>query len=177
MTTVELTPSERLTLSRERLRRAMTRKDAPPSGGTAAGNKPAGLDVLDLLKLAVPSAGLVIDALTQWWAGHPLQASGNLVEGVVEELLRPLAKRHPLALVASALAVGALVVWIRPWRWALKPHVLNTWGPAVLSSTIASSAFQSWLSGFVAKNAMPQTQQTTQAPASSAAQTRPSTGV
>lgn len=167
MTITSLTPAERLTLSRERLRHAMTRTAAHASSGTAAGNKPAGLDLLDLLKLAVPSAGLVIDTVTQWWAGHPLQASGNLVEGVVDEILRPLAKRYPLTLAASALAAGALLVWMRPWRWALKPHVINTWGPAVLSSTLASSAVQGWLSGILAKNATPQ-QHAAQPPPSAA---------
>ena len=158
MTSVLLTPAERLTLSRERLRQAMARPDAQDANGTPTGNKAVGLGLLDVLKLAVPSAGLVIDALAQWWDGHPLQASGNLVEGVADELLRPLAKRHPLTLVAGAMALGALLVWSRPWRWALKPQVLNTWGPAVLSSAIASSAVQSWLLGVLAKNAAPQQQ-------------------
>lgn len=176
MTSAQLTPAERLTLSRERLRKAMTRDQSPHSDGTPAGNKAVGLGLLDVLKLAVPSASLVIDTVAQWWAGHPLQASGNLVEGVVDELLRPLAKRHPLALVAGALAVGGLLVWSRPWRWALKPHLLNTWGPAVLSSAIASTAVQSWLMGVLAKTNAPQrqaqpasppTQTTAQASASS----------
>ena len=158
MTSAQLTPAERLTLSRERLRKAMTRDESPHSDGTPAGNKAVGLGLLDVLKLAVPSASLVIDTVAQWWAGHPLQASGNLVEGVVDELLRPLAKRHPLALVAGALAVGGLLVWSRPWRWALKPHLLNTWGPAVLSSAIASTAVQSWLMGVLAKTNAPQQQ-------------------
>lgn len=158
MTSAQLTPAERLTLSRERLRKAMTRDQSPHSDGTPAGNKAVGLGLLDVLKLAVPSASLVIDTVAQWWAGHPLQASGNLVEGVVDELLRPLAKRHPLALVAGALTVGGLLVWSRPWRWALKPHLFNTWGPAVLSSAIASTAVQSWLMGVLAKTNTPQQQ-------------------
>lgn len=176
MTTAPMTPAERLIMSRARLRKAMTRDESPHSDGTPAGNKAVGLGLLDVLKLAVPSASLVIDTVAQWWAGHPLQASGNLVEGVVDELLRPLAKRHPLALVAGALAVGGLLVWSRPWRWALKPHLFNTWGPAVLSSAIASTAVQSWLMGVLAKTnaqqqhaqaqpASPPTQATAQASA------------
>ncbi len=156
MTTVLLTPAERLTLSRERLRQAMKRPDAQDASSAPTGNKAVGLGLLEVLKSALPSASLVIDALAQWWAGHPLQASGNLVEGVAEELLRPLAKRHPLTLVAGAMAVGALLVWSRPWRWALRPQVLNTWGPAVLSSALASSAVQGWLLGVLAKNSATQ---------------------
>ena len=158
MTTAPQTPAERLALSRERLRKAMTRSDTPADNGNAAGHKAVGLGLLDVFKLAVPSAGLVIDAVAQWLEGHPLKASGNFVEGVADELLRPLAKRNPLALVAGAFAVGALLVWSRPWRWALKPHLINTWGPAVLSSAIASSALQNWFAGVLAKNATPQPQ-------------------
>jgi hypothetical protein len=156
MTTALLPPIERLALSRERLRRAMTRRDAPKEQSSATGNKALGLGLLDALKLAVPSAGLIIDAVAQWLDGHPLKASSNFVEGVANEVLRPLAKRHPFALVAGAVAVGALLVWSRPWRWVLKPHVLNTWGPAVLSSAIASSALQNWLSGILSKTTVPQ---------------------
>lgn len=155
MTPSSLTPVERLTLSRERLRKAMTRQDSQATKGSSNSNTAVGLGILDMLKLAVPSAGLVIDALGQWWSGHPLQASGNLVEGVANELLRPLAKRQPLALVAGAVAVGALLVWSRPWRWALRPQVLSNWGPAILSSALASSALQNWLLGVLAKNAAP----------------------
>lgn len=160
MTTAPLTPAERLTLSRERLRAAMSHIKAPAGSGgpsgTATGKKSVGIDLLDLLKLAVPSAGLVINTVTQWWEGHRLQASGNLVEGVVGELLRPLAKRHPLTLVAGAVALGAVLVWVRPWRWALKPRVLTTWGPTLLSSAIASSMVQSWLKGVLPKTPAPQ---------------------
>ena len=156
MTTAQQTPIERLSLSRERLRKAMTRPDSPANERTSDGNKAVGLGLLDVLKLAVPGAGLALDAVAQWLDGHPLKASGNFAEGVANELLRPLAKRHPLALVAGAVAVGALLVWSRPWRWALKPHLLKTWGPAVLSSAIASSALQNWLSEILSKSREPQ---------------------
>ena len=165
MTVPTLTAVERLNLSRARLRQAMTRPESKAGDGSTSGNRAMGQGILDVLKIAVPSAGLVIDAIEQWWAGHPLQASGSLVEGVVDELLRPWAKRHPLTLVAGAVAAGALLVWSRPWRWALKPHLLNTWGPAVLSSAIASSAVQSWLLGVLAKTSMQPAQATTPTPA------------
>lgn len=166
---VELTPAERLNLSRARLRQAMTRSDASEGQNPDARNRAVGPGLLDILKLTVPSAGLVIDALGQWWATHPLRASGNLVEDVADELLRPLAKRHPLALVGGAVAVGALLVWSRPWRWALKSPLLHTWGPAALSSAIASSAVQSWLLGVLAKNSA------APAPAAPPPQTPPAT--
>lgn len=155
MTTPLLTPGERLTLSRERLRQAMGRSSGRGEAGSADGKHSSAHGIVEMLKLSMPNAGLVIDAIAQWWAGHPLQSKGNMAEGIADELLRPLAKRNPIALVAGAVAVGALVAWMRPWRWALKPNVLHTWGPALLSSAIASSAVQGWLLATLAKSNTP----------------------
>lgn len=145
MTTTLLTPGERLTLSRERLRQAMARSDSPTGDGTGAGGSPSGLGLLDVLKLAIPSAGVVIDAIDQWWRGHPLQATGNLAGNMGDGLLRPLAQRHPLALAAGAAALGALLVWARPWRWARTPSLLAALAPGLLSSAWASTMVQTWV--------------------------------
>ena len=155
MNTALLTPAQRLTLSRERLRLAMARPDGQNARGTTASHKSSGLGLLDVLKLAVPSVGLVIDALGQWWASQPLQASGNIAEGLVDQILRPLAKRHPIALVAGAAGLGALLIWIRPWRWAWRPPVLSSLGPVLFSSVLASGAVQSWLQSLMAKASAP----------------------
>ena len=154
MTTAHSSPAEQLALSRERLRKAMTHTSTKSSSGDTSGHKSGNLGLLDVLKLALPSAALVLDAASQWLQGHPLKANGNFAKEVADELLLPLAKRHPLTLVASAVAVGALLVWVRPWRWALRPRLLNTWGPAVLSSAIASNAVQEVLKAVLAKIAV-----------------------
>ena len=161
MTTPLLTPGERLTLSRERLRQAMVRSNSPNGDGAGAGGSGSGLGLLDVLKLAVPSAGVVIDAINQWWKGHPLQATGNLAGSIGDGLLRPLAQRHPLTLVAGAAGLGALLVWARPWRWARTPSLLAALAPGLLSSAWASSVVQSWLSAAVAQanpSAKPETE-------------------
>ena len=155
MTTHLSTPSERLALSRERMRNAMQRPHAPASAHFATGAPSGGVNVFDLLKLALPGAAVAIDALAQWWAGHSGQSANQLAGQVANEVLRPLAKRHPIALVAGAAALGALLIWSRPWRWALRPQLLGTLGPVVLSSVLASGALQSWFQSLMAKATAP----------------------
>ena len=149
------TPSERLALSRERLRNAMLRPPAQAGKHFAPGATSSGVNVFDLLKLALPGAALMIDAAAQWWAGHSTQSGTQMASQFANEVLRPLAKRHPLALVAGAAAVGALVIWSRPWRWAFKPRLLSTLGPVVLSSVLASGALQGWIQSLMAKATAP----------------------
>lgn len=45
-------------------------------------------------------------------------AAFALLSATGREALRPVAQRHPLALVGGAAAAGALLVWARPWRAA-----------------------------------------------------------
>jgi hypothetical protein len=94
--------------------------------------------------------------LKQWWARHPLHSSGVLAGDVVRTVLRPVAQRHPIALVAGAAVLGAALIWSRPWRWAFKPrNLLPTLGPALLSSLLASAAVQSWIASILAKDPEP----------------------
>jgi hypothetical protein len=75
-----------------------------------------------------------MDALAEWWK---------------EASLRPLAQRHPLALVTGALVAGALLAWVRPWRWLFRPALVTTFGPALLTSVLASGAVQAWILGIL----------------------------
>jgi hypothetical protein len=153
MKTSNTTPSERLALSRERLRVAMSRPAAHPVNQFAGANRATGVSIFDLLRLALPGARVVIDALAQWWAGHTPHSAQQLASQVADDVLRPLAKRHPIALVAGAAALGALLIWSRPWRWVQRPQVVSTLGPVVLSSILASGVLQAWLHDLLAKAA------------------------
>lgn len=155
MTTTLITPSERLALSRERLRHAMRRPPGQPGAHFATGSPSAGVNVFDLLKLVFPAAATMIDAASRWWAGHTGLSANALAGQLANEVLRPLAKRHPVALVAGAAAVGALLIWIRPWRFALRPKVLSSFGSVVLSSVLASGVLQAWLTNFITKVSAP----------------------
>jgi hypothetical protein len=151
MSAPQLTPVERLALSRERLRVALAENAAYRSAGAMA----PGSGLLDILKTAVPGASLLIDALgpafKQWWARHPLQSSSAVARDVVRTVLRPVAQRHPVALATGAVVLGSVLLWSRPWRWAFRPrNLLVTVGPALLSSVLASAAVQSWIATVLA---------------------------
>lgn len=153
MNAPELTAVERLALSRERLRLAMTQATGRADHGPGANTHVAGL--LGLIKTALPNASLLIDALSQWWTHYAAQGPGQTVAGVADNILKPLAKRYPLLVVAGAVAVGGLLAWSRPWRWVFKPPLLAVWGPALVSSALASGTLQEWILAAMAKNPVP----------------------
>ncbi|MBC7918348.1 MAG: hypothetical protein H7Y28_11135 [Rhodoferax sp.] len=129
------TPSERLALSRERLRVAISHNATqapPPLAALLSGSS----SLMDIVKDALPGTGDVMNALADWWK---------------EASLRPLAQKHPIALVAGALVAGALLTWIRPWRWLFRPPLLTTLGPALLTSVLASGAVQAWILSMLEK--------------------------
>jgi hypothetical protein len=59
----------------------------------------------------------LLGALARWWAPHPLHQALVLLRALADAWARPVAARHPTALLGSALAFGAAVALARPWRW------------------------------------------------------------
>lgn len=135
-------PAERLVLSRERLRLAM----APPGARAAssgAARRPAGAWFDDLK--ANPVSAMLIDAVTRWWAQHPLRLAGMVAAGATTAMVRPMAQRNPLSLVLAALVLGGLLAWSRPWRWLLTPALLAGFVPRVFSKLVALVPSQAWM--------------------------------
>lgn len=134
---------ERLTRSRETVRQVLRVNIA-----AAAASKPplAWLEGLNNL----PGFGAVLTALRVWWSDQPVRkASLGLAEAAKTALL-PIAQRAPLSLALGALALGALFVWVRPWRWLTAPAVLAGLMPQILSKVLANVPAQSWLAGLAA---------------------------
>ena len=50
-----------------------------------------------------------------------------------------------LCFVLVAAAVGALLVWSRPWRWALRPALLAGLAPQFASRVVAKLPIESWM--------------------------------
>ena len=90
------------------------------------------------LDAAAPAPGLATVAMHQWWAHHPLRLATDVTADAAKALVQPLAQRHPVALVAGAAAVGALLVWSQPWRWLLTPALLAGLLPKVISHVVNS---------------------------------------
>ena len=121
----------------------MTQATGKPANGAGANTHLTGL--LGLLKTALPDASLLIDALSQWWTRYTAQGTGQTVVSVADTIIKPLAKRYPLLVVAGAVAIGGVLAWSRPWRWAFKPPLLAVWGPALVSGALASGTLQAWI--------------------------------
>lgn len=115
-----LAASERLAASRERLRLSLQTTASAAGARAAPGSTTAWLGPL----LANPGAALAFQALQAWWSGHPLRAVGQGAAAAADVALRPIARRHPVALVLGAGLLGGLMAWIRPWRWLPAPSLL-----------------------------------------------------
>jgi hypothetical protein len=113
--------AKRLAESRERMRQWMLDPDGRHEARrrrAAAGDASAegGPTLLDRLR-DHPVVGVAVEMVNSWWTRHPLHPVASFAEDAVREHVAPVVRRHPLAVVAGAVAVGALVVWFRPWRW------------------------------------------------------------
>lgn len=117
--------AERLQHSREQLRLALhklpgatSNPSSAASQGThgAAATTPQSAAWLDEIKRS-PGVAILIDVVGHWWAQHPLRVAATLASSGANAALKPLAQRHPVALVAGAAVLGGLLAWGRPWRW------------------------------------------------------------
>ena len=136
MSAVLPSAAERVALSREHLRQALHEAAAPrwPATDPLTG-APMATPWLDRLK-SIPGAGIAIDAIGLWWSRHPAHVAVGVASHTADTVVRPIAQRHPLALVAGAFAVGAVFAWSRPWRWALKPALFAGLLPQLLLSAL-----------------------------------------
>lgn len=137
-----LTASDRLALSRQRLRQAMLDIATPastPRHGVSA------LAWLDSLK-DIPGAHVVIEAVSTWWAQHPLRVAAVVAGNGVNAVVRPMAQRHPAGLILGALIFGAMFAWSRPWRWILTPALFAGLLPQLFSKALANVPAGSWMS-------------------------------
>jgi hypothetical protein len=89
---------------------------------------------------ASPALSSVATALHTWWSHHPMRASGWVAAEAAAALVKPLAQRHPVALVVGAFGVGALLVWSKPWSWSIKPAVFASLVPPLASWTSSASS-------------------------------------
>jgi hypothetical protein len=139
-----LSASDRLILSRERLRQAALDASNPIS---AAANQPADGSAMvwwDSLK-SLPGASVVIEAVSSWWAQHPLRVASMLAADAAKTVVEPMAQRHPLGLIAGALVLGGLFAWSRPWRWILRPALFAGLLPQLVYKALTHVPVQSWM--------------------------------
>jgi len=143
MATSEPSAQERLIQSRESMSRWLVKQD-PGVGGVAnpdAAQLPGTRSDLRSL-LAHPVALICLELLTQWWSQHPLLKSARHAEHAANEAIAPLVRRHPVAVLGAAAAAGALLVWLRPWRWLPGPAKLGGIASSVALGAVSRMVLQ-----------------------------------
>jgi hypothetical protein len=136
--------TERLAQSRQRLQLALTETNEAnkPRVASADHGSPAWMDELK----AIPGVGIVVQALSAWWAQYPFNTASAMALDAANAVAKPLATRHPLALVAGALLLGGMLAWSRPWRWILKPALFAGLMAQLSAKLVAQVPLQSWMS-------------------------------
>lgn len=133
-----LAATERLRQSRQRMRDQMLEFNASSAPGQAAHRGAGASGELLAALAALPVLGPLIAGAANWWANHPLRAFAELFASPATSTAKPLTERHPWAMVLGAAAVGALLMWARPWRFALLRRALYTGVLPQVISTLLS---------------------------------------
>jgi hypothetical protein len=123
--------ADRLQASRRHLQRALLATSRTPTATGAETGASTDRNV---------GADLAAEALRGWWHRHPLRVGGEAAIEVANAVLRPVAQRHPLGLVAGAVLAGGLLAWTRPWRWAVRPGLVT----GVCQQLVHEALVQGW---------------------------------
>lgn len=130
----ELTPQERLAISRKAIVKHMNRHHREADEWVD--------DDLENVEKSRPAShgalGMLKHAARVWWHRNPASAAVDLAR----PLLGDYASAHPLKLLGISVAIGAAVVVIRPWRMVS----LGTLLIAAIKSSGLTSAMVSMLS-------------------------------
>lgn len=128
--------TERLEKSRRLMRKQMVELNAASAQAKSPGRGTPSNWWVALS--AIPVLGPLISDAARWWADHPLRAVADLFARPSATTAEPLTQRHPWAMLIGAAAVGALLMWTRPWRFALlRRAVYSGLLPQVMSSVLA----------------------------------------
>lgn len=138
----ELTPQERLAISRKAIVRHMNRhhRDVEErfDSDSDAVNEVAGPDA------AYPEHGVLSRikyAARMWWHRHPASAAVELARPLLDDY----ARAHPFNLLGISVAAGAALVVVRPWRMISASALVVA---AVKSSGLSNTLF-TMLSSFI----------------------------
>ena len=106
----ELTPQERLAISRKAIFKHMNRHHREARDGAGEEEDPSIAD--EPRSSAYTALHVIKHAVKLWWHRNPASAAVELAH----PLLSDYAKSHPYKLLAVSAGIGAASVVIRPWR-------------------------------------------------------------
>jgi hypothetical protein len=139
--TAPASPAARLEQSREALRVALRH---PSAGHAAEAAAPPSAWAREFA--ALPLVGPAIDTARIWWQEHPVRAAAAIAATAGRCALGPVARQHPVVLMAAAATVGAGIVALRPWRWITRPAVVAGLVAPLASAAIGRIPLPSWIS-------------------------------
>ena len=115
---LEPTPQERLAASRKAIIWHMTRGDDAPqtyaADGTDTYNVNGGATDIGGSRHGLGNGqwNMMKKAARAWWHHHP----ANLALDVTKPLVESYTRNHPLLVLGIAAGLGAVAVWVKPWR-------------------------------------------------------------
>ncbi len=141
--------AERLGASRQALRRALLTiaHPLPQPSLFADGIGKVGDRLLDRIK-SLPMAPAFLEGLSTWWRRHPLQRAANVADAASRQLLGPVARRKPGAVVLIATGAGILLAYGKPWRWVLRPSKLFGAVTQVARAALRGPSATAWRKAF-----------------------------
>lgn len=155
---------QRLADSREEMRRSLMPAPARaastpvPAAHKARGVGAFATHVSDTVR-RLPGANVLSDALRIWWVKHPVNIVGRVGMEATRRYVTPIAERSPGKLILGAVAVGAVLSLLRPWRWVLRPALLAGLVPViavrVLKEVPAASLMRMYTATVGAKKSKP----------------------
>lgn len=140
---VALSPVQRLERSRARMRRVLA-GSAQGEDGEHRAAAAEGASWRERLE-GMPGLGAAFVALQAWWAQNPMRASFVVAHEIAAATLRPIARRHPFALVSIAMLIGVALAWARPWRGAVQSALFADMVPRVASRLFTSLPIEAWM--------------------------------
>lgn len=131
----ELTPQQRLAVSRRALLHHLQGRDANGLPDPKHHRPAAASGLLS----AMPWGTMARNVVGRWWSRHPANAVGQLARPILQRY----ADEQPVKLMAGAAAVGALLVLVKPWRLlsagALAAALLKTSNVAGMVTSLMES--------------------------------------
>jgi hypothetical protein len=85
----------------------------------------------------MPVVASIVDAARAWWSTSPWSTVGSFAGHASDAAIRPVAQRHPVALVVAAATAGAVLMRFRPWRWISRHALLAGLLPQIASRLLA----------------------------------------
>ena len=125
----ELTPQERLAITRKAIVRHMNRRHSESEAAGDNGIEHSGKARPD----AQGKLGIIKHAVRVWWHRNPASTAVELAAPLLDDY----ARAHPFKLIGVSAIVGAALVVIRPWR-------MVSMG-ALVAATVKSSGITSAL--------------------------------